>query len=119
MSDARGPIDWGEFYLRNRRALFVYALSLAGSTDAAHDLLQEVFARLLAERAVPQVALAYVLRCVRNLAIDRRRAYRPGVALDSISSTAFLADRLQGVRDDELSATIRESLAALPDNQRE
>jgi RNA polymerase sigma-70 factor (ECF subfamily) len=111
-------IDWGAFYLRHRRALFVYALSLAGSTDAAHDLLQEVFARLLAERAAPNVALAYALRCVRNLAIDRRRARRTTTPLDAVTTTEFLADarpeESQGLAD-----SVRAALAALPDSQRE
>ena len=117
-TDAHGPIDWGEFYLQNRRALFVYALSLAGSADAAHDLLQEVFTRLLADRAAPNMALAYVLRCVRNLAIDRRRTRRPASPLDAISTDAFLADPPQA-ESDELFATVRATLAALPESQRE
>jgi RNA polymerase sigma factor (sigma-70 family) len=116
--DADGPIDWGGFYLQNRRALFVYALSLAGSVDGAHDLLQEIFARLIADRAAPSNALAYALRCLRNLSIDRRRGRRGDVSLDGLTTAAFLADARTAVAD-EISTIVRETLAALPDSQRE
>lgn len=113
-----GPIDWGGFYLENRQALFLYAFSLAGSIDAAHDLLQEVFARLLAEQVRPSATLGYVLRCVRNLAVDRFRTRRPTVSLDAACTTAFLAEPTSD-ETDGVSARLRAALAALPDGQRE
>lgn len=116
--DADGPIDWGGFYLHNRRALFVYALSLSGSVDGAHDLLQEVFTRLVAERAKPINTLGYALRCLRNLAIDKRRRRRTDISLDALSTAAFLADA-RTTAADEVPTIVRETLAALPESQRE
>lgn len=65
---------WAAFYLEHRRGLTAYALALTGNVEDARDLIQDVLVRLVRSARSPQNARAYVMRCLRNLAIDRRRA---------------------------------------------
>ena len=92
-----------------------YLSRIVGSTDAAHDLTQEVFLR--ASRAgVPQAQdagqRAWLFRIARNLALnhlrDSRRRPKP-VALVEQGTAAT----------QELQVAVREALATLPEVDRD
>ncbi|MBU0639780.1 MAG: sigma-70 family RNA polymerase sigma factor [Planctomycetes bacterium] len=110
---------WTAFYLANRRSLGTYALSLTGNAADAQDLIQDTLLRMVRQNRPVQDARAYVLRCLRNLAIDRhRRAGRlPSVASLAGDGLAFMdADALTR---QETFAGIRSALRTLPEQRRE
>lgn len=91
------PLDWERFYLENRRAFLACATAWSGNPGDAADLIQEALLRQLRRNEIPKNARAYVLRSIRNLAIDRKRAARATAALTvdvaaAIDSTAVEAD---------------------------
>ena len=100
--------------------LAVYALSLTGNDADAQDLIQDVLVRLVRQGRRVEHPRAYVMRCLRNLAMDRRRAGR-GVAGEAADVAAldlcFLEDR--EIEKDETTRQVRESLVALSEAQRE
>jgi len=109
---------WARFYIEHRRGLTAYALALTGSVPDAHDLLHDVLVRMVAERYSPRDARAFVTRCLRNLAIDRRRTRRPTAAsIDNV--TAFLAASQNDHGDGQTIAAVRAALAELTESQRE
>ena len=68
-----------------------------GSTDALHDLVQDVFVRALAEKA--RLAYdglrpyrPYLLRITKNVLIDRARRARPLLSLDAAAPGGALRD---------------------------
>lgn len=109
--------QWTRFLAEHRRALFVYAASLTRSSDAAADLIQDVLVRLLRADRDPSIGLAYVLRCLRNQALDARRRDRTNsnAALDELPSTVFLAQS----NDAEACRLAREALRGLASDARE
>ncbi|MFH1745538.1 MAG: sigma-70 family RNA polymerase sigma factor [Planctomycetota bacterium] len=113
---------WAEFYLAQRQVLTAYALALTGNEPDAQDLLQDVLARMVREgHPAVRDARAYVLRCLRNLAIDRRRAVVVrGVAepLDE-DEIAFLDTRGNQADCDENAEQLKAALRALSSEQRE
>jgi RNA polymerase sigma-70 factor, ECF subfamily len=115
--------DWAGFYLANRRTLTVYALSLTGDDAAAQDLIQDVLMSMVRQRRRLDNPRAYVMRCLRNLAYDRRRAGKlpagDGRAAAEVarSDLSFLDER--EVERDESRRQVRAALAALPDDRRE
>lgn len=110
---------WAEFYLRHRRALTVYALSLTGNETDAQDLIQDVLLRMIQQDRPLRDAKTYVLRCLRNLAIDRRRARRPSAASVESDPAAFLADDSPDPARRESLECARRALRDLPADRRE
>lgn len=110
---------WASFYLEQRPALTAYALALTGNTADAADLLQDVLLRLIRERATARDRRAYVLRCLRNAAIDfrRRRALRDGRAGAALEP-AYLADAAEADRA-ERQQDVRAALRRLSAEQHE
>ncbi|MGD8451479.1 MAG: sigma-70 family RNA polymerase sigma factor [Phycisphaerae bacterium] len=109
---------WAAFYQRNRAALHAYALSLAPTEADAHDLLQDVLVQLVRRQPAADNPRAYVLRCLRHLAIDRRRA--AGRRPEAV--TLAQAPPLLAVPDDRLAERqrrLRDALLSLPDVRRE
>lgn len=109
---SESPADnhaWAAFFVAERRALTAYALSLTGSLDAAQDLLQDVLVSMVQQRRSVDHARPYVMACLRNRAIDRRR--RPQVAtmgeiemharevLDSSEGALTQREAVERVRD--------------------
>ena len=67
----------GEVYGLTRAAVFGYALSLLKNTYDAEDVMQECYLKLCADPTAYQAQgkpMAYLLRLVRNLCIDRLRS---------------------------------------------
>lgn len=115
--DIAGGI-WGRLYVEHRRALTVYAASLAGGHEGGMDLLQDVLVRLIGEASIPDTPLPFAMRCLRNLAIDRRRTRNRAGDGDPAVTLAFLAapPPSEAPREDQ---RLRAALAAIPDGQRE
>jgi RNA polymerase sigma-70 factor (ECF subfamily) len=99
---------YGERYAAFRRAL----TPIAGSYEAAHDVVQEAFARALARRhqCHDEAALAaWVWRIAWNVALDRRASGR-----EVPFEEAFVATLVEPADDPELDR----ALAALPPRRR-
>lgn len=104
---------FGALYDRYGDRLYFYARSLTGDGEAAEDLVQEAFLRLLRmESPRPGDRLAsFLFTVIRNLAVDaRRRAAVRGRTLQ-----ARPAD--EGAPD--LAIDVEELLRTLPADQRE
>jgi RNA polymerase sigma-70 factor, ECF subfamily len=72
----------GRLYAVHGRVLLAYAASLAEDVPLAEDLLHQVFLSLLTGNVtVPEPALPYLLRAVRNTALNLQRTRRREVAL--------------------------------------
>lgn len=72
----------GRFHAEHGRTLLAYAVSLVEDASLAEDLVQQVFLTLLTGNVtVPVPALPYLLRAVRNTAMNARRARTREVAL--------------------------------------
>ena len=110
---------WAAFYMANRRALGTYALALTGNPADAQDLIQDVLVRTIRQQHPVQDARAYVMRCLRNLAIDRHRQSRsrpPETPLDGDGLAFVDAD---AATDSDTLAQLRAALARLPAQRRE
>ena len=67
----------GEVYRLTRAAVFGYALSLLKNAHDAEDVMQECYLKLCAEPTAYRAQgkpMAYLLRMVRNLCLDRLRS---------------------------------------------
>lgn len=62
------------FYRQHRKELYSYALALTRNPEAAEDAVQTAIVGVLARRRLPRTLLPYMMRAVRNAAIDWRRA---------------------------------------------
>ena len=118
---AREPDEhaWVQFYLTNRKALGTYALALTGNPSDAQDLLQDVLVKVLRERRAVHDARPYVMRCLRNAAIDgrRRSGVRPTPAALEGDGLAFIDTG--GPTDPDAVDEVRSALAGLPEHHRE
>lgn len=110
--------DWERFYLLHRRVLVQYAAHLTGSVADGMDLVHDVLLRLIAQRVQPTQPRAFVLRCLRNLALDRRRARRSAVLEPDVELVAPPNQPLP-TEQDEQRARLRAALVRLPEVQRE
>jgi RNA polymerase sigma-70 factor (ECF subfamily) len=105
--------------------LFRAAWALCGSREAAEDLVQETYARVLARPRLVRVDddVFYLLRALRNTFISQRRAAasRPqsaGIELESLE----IADQRGGSADPALAVETRQiyaAIATLPDDFRD
>lgn len=120
--------DWADFFLANQGPLVAYALSLVGGLPAAEDLIQDVLVRMVRQNRPVRNAKAFVLRCMRNLAIDRRRAAksRPTmIALDGAdlavdeTGAAFIDDQSGDPVRRECAQSVKAALECLPADRRE
>jgi RNA polymerase sigma-70 factor, ECF subfamily len=122
LADATRPLDGQTssptadvLFDEHRRGVFRYLSRFVGHADAAHDLTQEVFLRV-ARSKVPETTVsgskAWLFTIARNVALNhvRDRGRRP-VAVE-------LAEAGRPATQ-ELSAALREALAALPDVDRD
>lgn len=128
--------NWAACFLEHHRGLTAYAISLVGF-DAAGDLVQDVLLSLVDESASldghdgavgrasrpapPRDERAYLMRCLRNRAIDwRRRArVRPGTTSLCHASPALFAIAPRDAAARELAEAIAAALSELSPAQRE
>lgn len=97
-ADAVLPIDeesFRAFYDRTARVLWAYLSRIAGSPQAADDLLQESYLRLLRSGAAFESEAHrrhYLFRIATNLAHDRHRRREPETLPDSGRHPALVQD---------------------------
>lgn len=78
------------WYEQYKTGIFRYALSIVKEPEAAEDVLQEVFVRLLSGKGFPQPGKeqAYLYRMARNLCYDQlRRRKRYGGESEQTGNT--------------------------------
>ena len=115
----------GEFYHLTRAAVYGYALSLMKNTHDAEDVLQECFLKLVSAPSAYQAQgkpMAYLLRIVRNLCVDRLRL-RQRRGEEALPETpVWLGDREQqtvllhvlgGLRFHEIASFVGEPLSTV------
>jgi RNA polymerase sigma-70 factor (ECF subfamily) len=106
-------------YLRYVDNIYGYVRSIVHDEHEAEDVTQQVFAKLIVvvgkyeQRSVPFTA--WLLRLARNAAIDHVRQRRP-IPCDDVRTLSPGSD--DGALNTR-SLTLRDDLAALPDEQRE
>ena len=85
--------DFSDLYVRERRRLCRIGTAITDDPPEAEEVVQEVFARLIAGRVEPR-GEGRLVRMARNLAIDRlrrrrhREAWRPAVAAVTAAEVA-------------------------------
>jgi len=109
-------------YDENQRRLTSFAYALTRDADAADDLVQETFLRLVKEHAAgrePEIVTAWLYRVCSNLATSRGR--RGVVARKFLerrpAEETEVAAEIEILRH-ELSETLLAALTILPDDQR-
>ena len=107
--------DADVLFEEHRRGIFRYLSRIVGRVDAAHDLTQEVFLRVVRSNVPadePAARKAWVFRIARNLALNHLRdgQRRP--------RATELVDRA-GAASQELAAAISQAIASLSDGDRE
>lgn len=78
-------------FKKYNQRLYLYALKILGNEEQAHDILQEMWERIIMMRTAPQEVQnpgGLFLRVTRNLCIDHLRARRPLLPLDEVEETA-------------------------------
>lgn len=110
--------------LRLGPRVFGHALRLTGNRSDAEDITQEALLRLwrIAPDWRPGEARVstWLYRVTGNLCIDRARARRPAVALDTVAEPADDApDALSRMQDATRLTALEQALAQLPDRQRQ
>jgi RNA polymerase sigma-70 factor (ECF subfamily) len=116
MSTSRSDEILGAIYDDHQRELYSFALHACRDRDAAEDLVQESFVRLMIEvdaGRMPTNVRAWLYRVIANLAISRGR--RSTVARRGLRSVAEPADDpgpepayLEGERRSDLEAVLGE-----------
>jgi RNA polymerase sigma-70 factor, ECF subfamily len=108
----------------------VYALltRFVGPREDREDLLQEVFLRVIRARSAyrPDARFStWLYRIVFNLCVNENERRRPGPSLDALegdarSTTALALDVPPGaeLERDDVVASVRAAIAALPERQR-
>lgn len=122
----------GALMERHKAAVYGYLLSLTGRPDAADDLFQEVFLKLVRNPAAygeREKFKAWLFTVVRNAAMDyfRRGSARAEVPLEGDGDRPGPADYAvspepepdRAAADRELGARIAAALAGLSEDQRE
>jgi len=95
--------------------LLLYAAALLSDRSAAEDVLQNVFARMLAaEPSIAESEAAYLFRAVRNEAMNASRGARRARAVRE-----RLFETEPAARDESERLAVEEALADLPEDQRE
>jgi RNA polymerase sigma-70 factor (ECF subfamily) len=114
-------------YDRMSHAAYGLALRVLGNADAAEDVVQDAFMRIWrrADRyeAARGAARAWVLRVVRNVAIDRLRTMGARMRAETRSQTESAIVTVAEAPDETASRSerahmLRQALADLPPEQR-
>ena len=101
-------------YQQHGRALLLYGCSLLGRKDAAEDVLQQVFMKLLEQNTMPEEPRPYLFRAVHNVALNLIRGESKHVELDDIEPW-FEAP----AHDHAARVTLTIELMRLPEEQRQ
>ena len=107
----------GEMFDRHHLAIYRYLLKMTGSREAAEELTQDVFLRVV--RSAPSyddrsLERAWLFRIARNLRIDNARRERRAPDVTPIDT-----DEPSEPGRQALQLGLRQALAMLPDDERE
>lgn len=105
----------GRLYEERGAALLLYARSLGLTQGEAEDVLQETFQALLQMASAPDRADRYVIRAVRNRALNHRRSFLRRLRREAVGDLWFEPAPVSADREE---AAMR-MLARLPGKQRE
>jgi len=107
-------IEW--LYREHGPALVLFASAIAGESSRAQDVVQQVFLKLIRDGSLKGVTekRAYVFACVRNTMLNEVKGRWRGVSLDP--ETAWFDPPM---RDYAAESNLRQSLIALPEDQRQ
>ncbi len=108
---------------RHWKSLVRYSLTILQDSDAAEDVVQQVFVRLWEHRetwGLGGSVLGLLFRMTRNLSLDesRQREARQR-AVDKAANPEQPAGPAEHVENDEIGAAIQAALAKLPQRRRE
>jgi len=107
-------------YARHRRLVYRFARALTGSSDAAQDVTQEVFVRLLVDVAGRYDAergafTTYLYGIVRNLSRDRVRRHTRLLPIDAVPDSVTERDEPHSrLQEAETAVAVRRALKRLP-----
>lgn len=115
---------YGEIYRRYKKPIYIHAYKMLGDTEAAKDIVQELFASLWIKRSqlrIERSLSSYLYTAVRNRVLDRiSRSQLENHYIESVQSFANhqtdVTDHL--VRERELISLIDKEIAALPPRMR-
>ena len=108
--------DVEQLYRESRQALTLYFARRHGSAQAAEDLLQETFLRLMKQVNRCQLAASprgYLFGIARHVSADTWRRTRPALSDDTD------VESIEAPQSDQRLVEAREIIAALPSLQRE
>ncbi len=100
------------FYKQHRKELYSFALAITRDPEAAEDAVQTAIVGVLARRHLPRTLLPYMMRAVRNAAIDWRRACAKHVGPPVEVESGSTASR-------DTWRWLEQCLSQLPDDVRE
>jgi len=115
-----GALDF--LFARHHRPLYGFLVRLTGDRDAADDLVQDVFLRLLRFRGSYREDgqfIPWLYRIARNLAADRYRDSRAITSIGTHDSSNGDAAPLDDLISHEDHQQLERALAALPVTHRE
>jgi len=95
--DSAGLRAVREFYEQHAQALYVYAVALTRSAEAAEDAAHDAICGVLKRGRLPSELRPYVFRCVRNAALDRLRRERPQEPVEVLDLEAAASDHFDAV----------------------
>lgn len=109
-----------ELFHRHTSRLFAYCLKILGNREKAHDVLQDVWEQMarfrLHGKEGPKSVAGFLIRSVRNRALNEKNRRRPELSLEEISEEQHpkTAEGMENSREVVLAALDR-----LPEEQRE
>lgn len=110
-------------YERHKRALFVFGLKMLGESEAARDLVQDVFLRIHEKRRQlnrPESFRGWLFAVARNRCLSHLRQNRGRTPLDEAPDEAIAVDPpADGIEAEQEVRLIRRALAALKVEYRE
>lgn len=90
------------FYEAHLQALYIYALSLVGSREAAEDVIHDAIASVLSLKRLPKEMRPYVFRCIRNASMDIHRKATKENRHETIFQTQQTPDPSLGLIAEEM-----------------
>jgi len=91
LSETDGRDTLWKFYQRYRQELYAYALSITRRQSLAEDAVQNTFVSLSGQSKAVRNVRAYVLRTLRNTALDQLKTAKRNLSFEETRPDCFLA----------------------------
>lgn len=109
-----------ELFHRHTSRLFAYCLKILGNREKAHDVLQDVWEQMarfrLHGKEGPKSVAGFLVRSVRNRALNEKNRRKPELSLEEISEEQH-PKAVEGKEDSR--EVVLTALGKLPEEQRE